>query len=97
MKDQFDALHAVILGVSFDSIERNLAFADKYDFNYPLLCDTTKQMGIAYGAAESSDARTASRAGVIIDKQGKILMWSGKVNSRRFPQQALDVLEQTAD
>ena len=40
----------MILGVSFDPVDANRAFAEKFDFNFPLLSDTSKAMGIAYVA-----------------------------------------------
>jgi peroxiredoxin Q/BCP len=41
----------VILGASFDSQEANAKFAKKFDFNFPLLCDTNRELGMAYGPA----------------------------------------------
>jgi thioredoxin-dependent peroxiredoxin len=32
----------VILGVSFDTPAENKAFAEKYHFNFPLICDTDR-------------------------------------------------------
>ena len=37
--------------MSFDSAEENKAFSEKFSFNFPLLCDTDRKMGLAYGAA----------------------------------------------
>lgn len=82
----------MILGVSFDSVERNRAFAEKYDFNYPLLCDTDKRMAVAYGAAADDSAGSASRTGVIIDANGAIAFWSERVSSDKFPDRALAFL-----
>src|SRR5262245_38711116 len=45
-----------ILGVSFDSPEANKAFQEKHGFPFPLLCDTTKAMGLAYHACTSEKA-----------------------------------------
>jgi peroxiredoxin Q/BCP len=78
--------------VSFDSAQRNAQFAEKYSFTFPLLCDTTKAMAIAYGAAPDASARAASRTGVIIDPDGKILFWSASVNAKGFPDQALALI-----
>ena len=41
----------LIYGVSFDSPKSNKAFVDKFKLPFPLLCDTTRAMSIAYGAA----------------------------------------------
>jgi thioredoxin-dependent peroxiredoxin len=64
--------NAVILGVSFDNIASNKAFAEKFDFPYPLLCDTDRSIGVAYGAADDPNAMTARRISYLIDPYGNI-------------------------
>jgi len=61
-----------VLGVSFDTVAENKAFAEKFDFNYPLLCDTTKAMSAAYGACSDSNAKYPARITYIIDANGNI-------------------------
>ena len=61
-----------ILGVSFDSAAENKAFAEKFDYDFPLLCDTTRAMGLAYGAADSATDGYAKRYTYVIDGEGKI-------------------------
>ena len=61
-----------ILGVSFDTPDENKAFAEKYDVNFPLLCDTTRDMGMAYGAATNADAEYPERITYILDREGVI-------------------------
>ena len=73
------------MGVSFDSIADNKAFADKYDFNFSLLCDTERTMGLAYGACDDVRAKTAQRVGVVIGPDGFVREYSAKVNSRTYP------------
>jgi peroxiredoxin Q/BCP len=62
----------VILGVSFDTPSENKAFAEKYGFGYPLLCDTSRAMGLAYGACKDEGAKYAERITYIIDAEGRI-------------------------
>jgi peroxiredoxin Q/BCP len=62
----------VILGVSFDTPADNKAFAEKYGFGFPLLCDTTRAMGLAYKACKDADAKYADRVSYIIDAEGRI-------------------------
>ena len=40
----------MILGASFDSAADNKKFAEKFNFNFPLICDTDRTIGTAYGA-----------------------------------------------
>ena len=60
------------MGVSFDSQSENAAFAEKFSFPYPLLCDTAREMGLAYGACEAADAKHASRISYWIGTDGMI-------------------------
>jgi peroxiredoxin Q/BCP len=62
----------VILGVSFDTPAENKAFAEKYGFGFPLLCDTTRAMGLAYKACKDAGAKHADRVSYIIDAEGRI-------------------------
>jgi peroxiredoxin Q/BCP len=63
----------VILGVSFDTPADNKAFAEKYGFVDPLLCDTTRAMGLAYRACKDAGAKYADRITYIIDAEGRIV------------------------
>jgi peroxiredoxin Q/BCP len=79
--------------VSFDSPAANQRFAEKYDFNFPLLCDVDRTMGVAYGATDDAKAKGgAKRIGVVIGPDGKIKHYLPKVDARAFPQQALDLI-----
>jgi peroxiredoxin Q/BCP len=80
----------VILGISFDGVEANKKFAEKYSFPYRLLSDTDKKIGLAYGAADSADASTASRVAYLIGADGKIEKSFGKVKASDFPELALN-------
>jgi len=81
-----------ILGVSFDTVVDNAAFANKFRFPYPLLCDTSRQMGMTYGACESPDAEYAKRITYVIDPQGNIDQVYGKVNPAKHPEELLHTL-----
>ncbi len=62
----------MIWGVSFDTVAENRAFADKFSFPYLLLCDESREIGIAYGAADNAEAGFAKRISYVIDPEGKI-------------------------
>ena len=70
--DEVRELGLTVLGVSFDSIEENRAFAEKFDFPFPLLCDVNRELGVAYGAADDPSAGFAKRISYVIDEQGRI-------------------------
>lgn len=94
-RDRFSKLqekNAVILGVSFDTVEENRAFAEKYGLDFPLLCDTTRDIGMKYGACKTQADGNASRIGYVIDEKGVILQSHPKVDARAFPEQVLSTL-----
>ena len=86
---QFTKKNAVVLGVSFDTVEENQAFKKKFGFPFPLLCDTERQIGVAYGACKDKTAKNATRIGYIIDPAGKIKRAYSSVDARSFPEQVL--------
>ena len=68
----------IILGISFDTVQDNCSFAEKFGFPYRLLCDTTKSVGIAYGACANADAEYPERITYVIERDGMI-EWAEKV------------------
>ncbi len=81
-----------MIGVSFDSIEENRRFAEKFNFPFPLLCDTEKKIGIPYGAADSEKDEYARRIAYVIDENGKIAQAHAKVDAAAYPAQQLSSL-----
>ncbi len=90
---QFEAAGITVLGVSFDSVEDNRAFAEKFDFPYRLLCDTNRELGIAYGAARNADEGYAKRISYLIGEDGKILLAYPKVDPKGHLDQILNDLK----
>jgi len=88
LNKEFAQHNVTILGVSFDGVEANQKFAQKFGFNFPLLCDTDHAIGRAYGAADG-DAKTATRISYLIGADGKIERAYGKVNAKEHPTAAL--------
>ncbi len=78
-----------ILGVSFDDVAANAAFAEKFGFNFPLLCDTTRAVGLAYGACDTPKAETAKRISYLIGPDGKVKKAYPKVNAAAHPEEIL--------
>ena len=77
--DEFKGLNAIVLGVSFDSVESHKQFIAKYKLPFVLLADTDKKIAKAYGVADDNSP-VASRVTFVIDKQGKITYVNPKVN-----------------
>ena len=89
---EYEAKNARVLGVSFDSREENAAFASKYGFPFPLLCDTDRKIGLAYGAADSAKDEYARRIAYLIDEHGQIAQAHAKVDASQYPWQQLRTL-----
>ena len=70
-------------------MERNAAFARKFGFTFPLLCDTDRRLGMAYGAADDPQAGSAKRISYLIGPDGTIRKAYPKVNAASHPEEVL--------
>ena len=89
LKPAYAGKNVEILGVSFDDVAANRKFAEKFNFNFRLLCDTDKKIGMAYGAASDASQGTAARLSYLIGTDGRIERAYGKVNAKEHPAAAL--------
>jgi thioredoxin-dependent peroxiredoxin len=74
---RFEALDAVVMGVSPDPVSSHVKFRDKYDLNFPLLADEDHAVAEAYGVwkEKSMYGRTymgIERSTFVIDPEGRI-------------------------
>jgi len=74
---KYEALNAVILGVSVDTADSHKSFCTKEGLNFKLLADTDKKVSDAYGSLkdygkEGSSMMLSMRNTFIIDPKGKI-------------------------
>jgi peroxiredoxin Q/BCP len=82
----------VVLGASFDSVEANRKFAEKFEFPFDLLSDTDKSLAKAYGAFDPESPGSAKRAAFVIGKDGKVKHAWAKVQAAEFPAQVYELL-----
>ncbi len=75
--------------MSFDTVAENAAFAQKYQFPFLLLCDTSRAIGLAYGACDDAQAGYAKRISYLLDEQGKIQKAYESVSPRSHPAEVL--------
>ncbi len=61
-----------MLGVSFDPVEANRAFAEKHGFPYRLLSDPDRALGLAYRACAGAEAPFARRITYVIGPDGRV-------------------------
>jgi peroxiredoxin Q/BCP len=81
-----------VLGVSFDTVTENAAFAEKFGYPFPLLCDVDRKVGLAYGACDAAGARFARRITYVIGADGRIEQAHPKVAASSHPEELLATL-----
>ena len=90
--EELESLGIQVLGVSTDSVKSHENFKNKYDLNFPLLSDKSKEIIKAYGV--ESDFGSAKRVTFLIDKSGVIKHIWPKVKA---VQHAEDVAEKVKE
>ena len=73
-RDHFAELKGAsrVYGVSFDTPEKNRRFAEKFSLPFPLLCDTTRAMSVAWRACRSRSSWFPARITYVIGPDGRI-------------------------
>jgi peroxiredoxin Q/BCP len=71
-------------------------FAKKFSFPFPLLCDEQRTIGLAYGACDSPEAKTASRISYWIGPDGRVRAAYPKVSPPSHPQEVLEAIKSAA-
>ena len=80
--EKFAQKNTVILGVSLDNEADNKAFAEKFSFPYPLLCDVNQEIALAYEAVKGPGDEYASRITYVIGEDGNILEAISQVDTK---------------
>ena len=80
------------MGVSTDDVAANAKFAQEQGFNYPLLCDTEREICVAYGAVQAKADAAAKRMSYVIGPDGNIVQVHAQVAAREHPETLLATL-----
>ena len=93
--EKYQAMHAVILGVSVDTAESHKSFCAKESLGFKLLADTDKKVSGAYGSLKDYGKGTilSARNTFIIDPQGKVAKVFFGVNPNAHSEEVLTALE----
>tara|TARA_B100000686_G_C16775310_1_gene968017 strand:+ start:946 stop:1383 length:438 start_codon:yes stop_codon:yes gene_type:complete len=83
----FEEKNIQIFGVSLDDESDNKAFAEKFSFPYPLLCDVKREIALDYQAVKSADDQYAARITYVIGEDGKILESIASVDTKTHSQE----------
>lgn len=92
MKEDFDALETVILGVNRDSAWTHRAWAKEYGIDVPLLADMKLETARAYGV-DLPERAMSKRATFLIDKSGTVVLEHVETSTGDFTLHADEVLE----
>jgi peroxiredoxin Q/BCP len=87
--------HAVVLGVSVDSVDSHKKFCAKEGLNFKLLADSDGKVSRAYGSLTNLGVvKFAARHTFLIDPGGKVARAYTSVDPARHSEEVLDALDQ---
>jgi thioredoxin-dependent peroxiredoxin len=90
---KYEAVNAVILGVSVDNADSHKEFCAKEGLNFKLLADTDAKVSEQYGSVmEYNGAKLSARNTFLIDPQGKIVKVFEKVKVAAHSEEVLAAL-----
>lgn len=85
---EFKALNTSVVGVSADSVERLRRFQQKHALGFPLVSDSERAIGRAYGTLKSAQG-AHERDTVLIGTDGTILLSYQRVRAKGHAAQVL--------
>jgi thioredoxin-dependent peroxiredoxin len=87
--------HAVVLGVSVDSVDSHKKFCAKEGLNFKLLADSDGKVSSAYGSlTDLVVAKFAARHTFLVDPNGKVARAYTSVDPERHSEEVLAALDQ---
>jgi len=90
---KYEAVNAVIVGVSVDNAQSHKEFCAKEGLNFKLLADTEAKVSEQYGSVmEYNGAKLSARNTFIIDPQGKVAKVFEKVKVAAHSEEVLAAL-----
>lgn len=100
-KKEFDALDAVVLGVSPDSVKKLQNFEEKQALNFDLLADEDHEIAEKYGVWALKKFMGRESMGIlrttfVIAKDGKLKHIMSKVNTKSHHDDVVDLLKMLA-
>jgi len=93
LKADFEAVGATRIGISADPVDKQLAFAQKHDFDYPLLSDVDRTVPEMFGVKRRSDLLKVKRSTFVIDTDGSLIaQLHSEISMHSHADKALDIL-----
>jgi len=93
LKAEFEAVGAQRVGISADKVDKQKAFSDKHDFDYPLLSDASGDVATAFGVRRSASWMGNKRTTFVIDTDATVLeVIKSEISFAGHADKALEVL-----
>ena len=97
LKAEFDAVGAQRVGISADTVDKQKQFADKHDFDYPLLSDTDRTVAQQFGVKRGLNILPNKRATFVIGTDQRVLeVIRSELSFNSHADRALEALRQRA-
>lgn len=99
VREQYEALDTVVLGVSPDPVERLARFRDKHELNFDLLADPDHAIAEKYGVWGLKKFMGREFMGIIrttfiIGKDGRLLHILDKFKTKEHHEKVIDLLKE---
>jgi thioredoxin-dependent peroxiredoxin len=93
LKAEFDAVGATRIGISADPVDKQLQFAEKHAFDYPLLSDTDRAVAEAFGVKRRSNLLKVKRSTFVIGTDSTLIAeLHSEVSMHSHADKALEIL-----
>jgi peroxiredoxin Q/BCP len=97
LKAEFEAVGAQRVGISADPVDKQLQFAQKHDFDYPLLSDVDRSVAEQFGVKRGISLLKVKRSTFVIDTDRTLLAEiRSEVSMSAHADKALKVLAERA-
>ena len=97
LKTEFEAVGAQRVGISADPVDKQLQFAEKHDFDYPLLSDVDRSVAEQFGVKRGISLLKVKRSTFVIDTDRTLLAEiRSEVSMTSHADKALQVLSERA-
>jgi peroxiredoxin Q/BCP len=97
-RDQFEVFEeadAMIVGISAQSVESHLNFAEKLNLNFTLLSDDGNQVRKLFGVPANLFGLIAGRVTYIVNKEGKVVFtFNSQTQAEKHVAEALSILNE---
>ncbi len=97
-RDQFEVFadaDAMIIGISAQSVESHLEFAEKHRLNYNLLSDKGNKVRKLFGVPGNLFGIIPGRVTYVINKEGKVIyMFNSQIQAEKHVEEALRILQE---